>query len=111
MQITPDNNEWYAWFVKSYAWIISGLVGIAGKICYELMQKRKLSLMQWIGVGGLSAFVGYLTAVWCVYNDMKEQGYIIVPVSTLLGEKIIVFVTAKHKYILNAVFNVVMKKK
>ena len=52
-----------------------------------------------------------ITPVWCVYNDMMEQGYIIVPVSTLLGEKIIVFVTAKHKDILNAVFNVVMKKK
>lgn len=114
MQTTPENHEWYAFLLKSATWLtsaISVLIGVIGKICYELAVKRKLTFMQWIGVAGMSVFVGYVTSVWCANYEMGKAGYVIIPVSTLLGERILIYITSNYKEIFTGIINVFVKKK
>lgn len=114
MATTPEHQEWYSFLIKSGTWLISAIsimIGVVGKICYELAIKRKLSILQWVGVAGVSVFVGYITAVWCNSNDLESQGYVIVPVSTLFGERIVIYLTANYQRILSGLFELFMKKK
>lgn len=114
MHTTPESHEWYAFLLKAGTWVISAIsiaIGVVGKICYELAAKRKLTFLQWIGVAGISVFVGYITAVWCSSNELDTQGYVIVPVATLFGERIVIYVTANYQRILTGIMDVFMKKK
>ena len=47
----------------SASWLMGIIIGILGKISYEIYMKRALSVVQWVAVIGLSVFCGYETAI------------------------------------------------
>ena len=102
---TPDHGDLFEWIESVGKWIGSVFIGVLGKISYELTMKRKLSLIEWIAVCGISVFIGYLSALWCVNNQMAEQGYFIVPIATLFGEKITMYLTDNFKSLANRIIN------
>jgi hypothetical protein len=50
-------------------------------------------------------FFGYLTAVYCSNNQMDNQGKWLVPLATLFGEKIMIYLTTHYKAILHKIIN------
>ena len=109
--ITPQNGDAYQWFMALGKWAIYIVVGIAGKVSYELTLQRKLSLIEWIAVIGISVFVGYICMVWCVQNGFETQAAYIVPVATLLGEKAAAYVTDNFRSIITRIFETIVKPK
>jgi hypothetical protein len=92
-------------------WVFGVLIGVMGKISYELYMKRTITVIQWIAVVGLSIFSGYLTSVYCANNGLESESSWAVPVSTLMGEKIFIYVMANYKRILTGVLSFFMPKK
>ncbi len=54
-------------------WVFGVLIGVMGKISYELYMKRTITVIQWIAVVGLSIFSGYLTSVYCANNGLESE--------------------------------------
>jgi len=50
-----------------------------------------------------------LTAVYCSNNDMENQGKWLVPLATLFGEKIMIYLTTHYKSILQKIINPTQK--
>jgi len=71
-------------------------IGLVAKVCYELKQRRSLSLLAWIGIMGLSIVAGYFAGIICDYYHMENESRIIVPMATLLGEKIFEFIFSRQ---------------
>jgi hypothetical protein len=107
----PDGGQFAQWIAESIKWIVAICVGILGKISYELTMKRKMGIVGWMAVTGISIFVGYLSAVWCVSNNMGKQGTFIVPVATLFGERITMYFAANFQNIMNRVVDAILNKK
>lgn len=104
-------NGLAAFFSDLNNWVFGVLIGVMGKISYELYMKRTISVFQWIAVIGLSIFSGYLTSVYCANNGLENESSWAVPVSTLMGEKIFIYVMANYKRILTGVLSFFMPKK
>jgi intracellular septation protein A len=102
-------TELSAFISKSSALIAAIAVGVVAKISTEILMKRKLNMLQWMGIVGISVFFGYLTAVYCSNNDMENQGKWLVPLSTLFGEKIMIYLTTHYKSILHKIINPTQK--
>jgi len=103
-------NELTEFFTRCAAWIASIIVGILAKVSTEILMKRKLSFIQWLAIVGVSVFFGYLAAVWCDSNGWVEQGKYIVPLVTLMGEKIMIYLAANYRRIGDAVLSIFTKK-
>lgn len=110
MALNQDHNEWYALLSKLGSWSSILIIGLLGKISYHLMQGKKLAWYHWLGISGLSIFVGYLSMVWCDIYGMHDQSRIIGPIATFFGDKIIIIFVAKHKEIFNSILKVLLKK-
>ena len=106
-----DPSGFSEWFIALGKWIASVFVGIIGKISYEFSQRRKLSFLEWIGIIGVSVLCGYLAAIWCASNNMIEQGFFIVPIATLFGEKITQYVTENFKPLFNRLVDAILNRK
>jgi hypothetical protein len=72
--------------------------------------KRKMGLLQWIGIVGVSVFVGSLTYSWCQNSGFKNQLSVIVPIATLLGERILIYITANATAIFQKIISIIVKK-
>ena len=92
-------------------WVFGVLIGVMGKISYELYMKRTITVFQWIAVIGLSIFSGYLTSVYCDNAGLEKEASWAVPVATLMGEKVFIYVMANYKRILTGVLGFFMPKK
>ena len=103
-------HEIGAFFGKSWAWILSIGVGVIAKLSTELLLKRKLSMMQWIGIMGISIFGGYLMAVWCTSHGWTTEGNYLVPLATLFSEKVTIYITTNYKIILSRLLDLFVSK-
>jgi hypothetical protein len=92
-------------------WVFGVLIGVMGKISYELYMKRTITVFQWIAVIGLSIFSGYLTSVYCDNAGLQKEASWAVPVATLMGEKVFIYVMANYKKIISGVLSFFMPKK
>jgi len=92
-------------------WVFGVLIGVMGKISYELYMKRTITVFQWIAVIGLSIFSGYLTSVYCDNAGLEKEASWAVPVATLMGEKVFIYVMANYKKIISGVLGFFMPKK
>jgi hypothetical protein len=103
-------HEIMEFITRAWAWIGSVMVGVIAKISTEVLMKRKLSFVQWLGIIGVSVFFGYLSAVWCDNKGWEEQGRYIVPLCTLMGEKITIYISANYRRIGDAILSIFTKK-
>lgn len=93
------------------SWAMGIIIGVLGKISYEIYMKRALTVMQWIAVVGLSIFAGYQTAIYCQTNGYESQSSWAVPMATLMGEKIFIYVMSNYKRFLTGMLSFFMPKK
>ncbi len=70
-----------------------------------MLMKRKLSIYQWFGIVGISIFFGYLCSVYCLNNGLEKQSSFLVPITTLFGEKIMIYLTTHYKTIIDRILN------
>ena len=77
------------------------LIGVLSKISYDVVSGRKLSIWAWCGIAFLSIFAGYISGVIGEYYHLSPEAIrIVVPISTLMGEKLITFVMVRFGIIL-----------
>lgn len=93
------------------SWVMGIIIGVLGKISYEIYMKRALSVLQWIAVIGLSIFCGYQTAIYCQTHGHETESTWAVPMATLLGEKIFIYVMSNYKNIFTGILSFFMPKK
>ena len=86
-------------------------IGLLGKLSYEIYKKRTLSVIQWLAVVGMSVFSGYMVSVYCHTNNMQSSAQFLVPISTLLGEKMFIYLFANYRRIIDGIINVILKRK
>ena len=85
-------------------------VGLVAKISYDLYMKRTLSFVQWCAVVSLSVFCGYITGMWCIESGRTDLSQVIVPLATLFGEKVVVYIMENYKTILGGIVAIFRKK-
>jgi hypothetical protein len=95
----------------SASWVMGIIIGILGKISYEIYMKRALSVMQWVAVIGLSVFCGYQTAIYCQMHGHETESTWAVPMATLMGEKMFIYVMSNYKRIFTGILSFFMPKK
>lgn len=84
---------------KAMIWLAYITVGIIGKLAFEARVNR-LSKRQIITKTALSIFVGIMAAIICENNGYEKWGKVIVPVATLLGEGVVVYLMTHWKRLL-----------
>jgi hypothetical protein len=93
------------------SWVMGIIIGVLGKISYEIYMKRALSVLQWVAVIGLSIFCGYQTAIYCQMHGHETESTWAVPMATLLGEKIFIYVMSNYQKIFTGILSFFMPKK
>lgn len=76
-------------FTKVWVWLLCIFLGLMAKYSYDIITGKRITLLQALASAGIAFFVGFLASVWCVINDMEREGMWIVPIATLLSEKVI----------------------
>ena len=97
-------NEFALLFGKFSTYIFGITIGLLGKLSYEIYMKRTMNFLQWTAVVGMSVFTGYITSVYCNANGFETQAQFIVPLATLLGEKLFIYLIENHKQIFDMLF-------
>jgi hypothetical protein len=98
-------EDFYTFIYKFSGFICAIAAGVITKISYEMLMKRKLSIFQWIGIVGISIFFGYLSSVYCMNNALEKQSGWIVPICTLFGEKIMIYLTTHYRGIIDKIMS------
>lgn len=76
-------------FYKWWVWLFYILIGMVGKFSYDLGTGKKLSWTKILSSAGIALFVGFISSAICLYNGWNEQAQYVVPIATLLSEKIV----------------------
>ena len=92
-------------------WVFGIVLGTRGKISYMLYMKRTLTVLQWVAVIGLSVFSGYMTSIYCENNGYSVEASWAVPMTTLMGEKLFIYVMGNYKKIFTGILSFFMPKK
>lgn len=79
-----------SWFSKWYTFLLYIVMGLIGKFSFDLLSGRKMSIWKVLASTGAGLFVGFVSAVACVNAGYETKSAIIVPVCTLLSEKIMI---------------------
>ena len=103
-------TEAFTFLTKWGSVILSIGIGVLAKVSTEVLLKRKLSMMQWLGIMGVSVFGGYLMATWCQTSGWQEQGYYLVPLATLFSEKITIYITTNYRDILSRLLDLFIRR-
>jgi hypothetical protein len=74
-------------------WGVYILIGIIGKFSHDLIMGKRLTWVQVFASIGIALFCGFLASVICMHNFPDKAAYI-VPIATLLSEKIVVAILA-----------------
>lgn len=95
---------------KVLTWILLITLSVIAKLAAD-SRVAKLTRRDIIIKTILSVFVGVVAAIACESFSIEEWGKVIVPVSTLLGESIIIYTMANWTIILNWLPEWMKKKK
>ena len=97
----------YAVWAKWWVYFFYIVIGMIGKLSWDISRKRRITFLGMVSTVGLSGFVGYLSAVYCQNNDLEAKAGYIVPICTLLADKIITYLVLRIKWkeLREAIFN------
>lgn len=87
-------EEFLTFISKIWVWILYVLVGLMCKYSLEIRNGKKMTLAQALAGAGIAFFVGFIASVICIQNDMEKQGMWIVPLATLVSDKIVLALMA-----------------
>lgn len=97
-------------FAKYGVWVAYVLIGFVGKIGWDIVSKRKISLVYLLGTGCMAIFVGFVSCRWFMTNA-PEKGPYIVPVLTLVSRDVLMFLSViDWKKVLSVFFKVEIKE-
>lgn len=82
-------SEILAIISKWWVWLLYIIIGVFGKFSYELLSGRRPSWVQIFAGIGIALCVGFIASAVCVQNGWQEKGMYIVPLCTLLSEKLV----------------------
>lgn len=88
-------------FTRFGAWMLWISIGVAAKLAFESKRKvltKKEKIVKVI----ISAFVGYMVALYWDYKGWDETIKISVPIGTLVGESIVEYFMENSKAIIKA---------
>lgn len=91
-------------------YVIGVGIGLVAKVSYDVYMKRTLTLMQWFAVISLSVFCGYITSAYCISCGRTELAQVLVPLATLFGEKVIMYIMENYKQILGGIIAIFKRK-
>lgn len=86
-------EEIVAFFSKVWVWGLYILIGLIGKFSHDLIMRKRITWVQAFASIGIALFCGFIASVVCMNNFPAQAAYI-VPIVTLLSEKIIVAIFA-----------------
>lgn len=87
-------TEAIALLSKIWVWAALIFIGMIGMVSSNLFTSRKLTFWQVVGSLGLAFFVGVTVSMVCYFYEWERAGMVLVPMCTLLSEKIVVAVLA-----------------
>lgn len=79
---------------KVWTWVLYVLLGVMGKFSYDALSGRKISFLMSLAILGISVFVGVITSMVCFYYELDRAGAFLVPICTLLSEKLVLAIYA-----------------
>jgi uncharacterized membrane protein len=100
-------EELVAFFSKWWVYIVYIFIGIVGKFSWDISRRKRITWLGAISTVGISGFVGYISSVYCHNNSLDEKAAYIVPICTLLSDKILTYVVVRIKWkeLKDAIFN------
>lgn len=100
----PQNSTWWQEILQGLAkgliWFFYISIGVIAKLAFD-SRTTQLTKKQIIVKSVLSIFCGYVAAVVCENMNYKEWGKVIIPVATLLGEGIVMYIMNNWKEFVN----------
>lgn len=96
---------------KVWVWLMAILVGLVGKISFDILQGKQMSPIRVAACIGLGLFIGFISGLICVYKEADMTIAIaITGIATSMSEKIMVVIasikTADLKQFLLNLFNI-----
>ncbi|MBL7720129.1 MAG: hypothetical protein JNL72_14930 [Flavipsychrobacter sp.] len=91
-------EEIVTFFSKWWVYLIYIFIGIVGKFSWELSRKKRITFAGAISTVGISGFIGYISSVYCQNNSLEDKAAYIVPICTLLSDKIISYLVFRVKW-------------
>lgn len=95
-------QEFMQFIEKGLTWLIYIAIGVMAKLAFD-SRSSQLSRRQIIVKAVLSIFVGYMAAVVCEIYHYNRWAKLAVPVATLLGEGIVVYLMSNWKTMLSKI--------
>lgn len=103
-------NEIAEFFIKNLALLPSLLIGVVAKLAID-SKAKKLTRKDIVIKTVLGCFVGYVVCKWLESHEREAEIKIYVPVATLLGESLVMWLIQNTGQILNALLEKVKKGK
>lgn len=92
--------------------VVTAFVAILGKICNEILMKRSLTWLAWCAVIGVSLFWAWMAGLFCAWmNYSYISTSLVVGISTLMGEKINIYLIFNYRQILDKILSLFLTKK
>lgn len=91
-------EEIIAFFTKWWVYVFYVLIGIVGKFSWDISRKKRITFLSAISTVGISGFIGYISSVYCSNNQLENKAAYIVPICTLLSDKIISYLILRVKW-------------
>ena len=100
-------NEFVNFLNKWWVYLFYILIGIVGKFSWDISRKKRMTFLGALSTVGISGFVGYVSSVYCQNKGMVEDAAYIVPICTLLSDKLLSYMVfqVKWKVIWDAIFH------
>lgn len=83
---------------KWWVYLFYIAIGIIGKFSWDISRNKKITFLGALSTVGISGFIGYISSVYCRNNGLDEKAAYIVPICTLLSDKILTYVIARIKW-------------
>lgn len=96
---TSSHKAWdeiSQWVAKFLVWSFYIMIGIVAKLAFD-SRTHPLTKRQIIIKTVLSVFVGFLASVLCENYGAEKWGKVIVPVATLVGEGLLVYMMSNYR--------------
>lgn len=97
-------------FEKWYLWMLYVLIGVVAHLCNLILNNKKYKTAQVLASTAVALFVGYISSVWCIQH-CPEEGKYIVPIATLLADKIFQYIAQVDWSVLIVTLSEIFRKK
>lgn len=85
-------------FSKWWVYLFYVLIGIVGKFSWDISRRKRITFLGAMSTVGISGFIGYISSVYCYNNGYTDKAAYIVPICTLLSDKILTYVVFRVKW-------------